>query len=203
MHNASIGSARPFRFVGLVALVSAIIEGPSKGWTSPIVSGLFGIAVVALAVFAVWESKVDAPMLDVHFFRNPRFSAASANITLMFFALFGFVFLSTQYLQFVLGYSPLGAGVRTLPFAAAMLAVAPFSSTFCRLLRDQAGGGRRNVDLRRRSGTRVDDDPRRPATPDSAWRCCCSVPVWAWREPRPPSRSWARCRGTVPASAPR
>jgi hypothetical protein len=67
-------------------------------------------------------------MLDVRFFRNPRFSAASANITLMFFALFGFVFLSTQYLQFVLGYSPLSAGLRTLPFAGAMLMVAPFSS---------------------------------------------------------------------------
>jgi EmrB/QacA subfamily drug resistance transporter len=116
--------------VGLVALVSAIIEGPSKGWTSPLVLTLFGLAVVTLTVFSVWESKVDAPMLDVRFFRNPRFSAASANITLMFFALFGFVFLSTQYLQFVLGYSPLAAGVRTLPFAAAMLAVAPFSSKF-------------------------------------------------------------------------
>jgi len=116
--------------VGLVALVSAIIEGPSKGWTSPLVLTLFGLAVVTLTVFAVWESRVEAPMLDVRFFRNPRFSAASANITLMFFALFGFVFLSTQYLQFVLGYSPLAAGVRTLPFAAAMLAVAPFSSKF-------------------------------------------------------------------------
>ncbi|MEO8694173.1 MAG: DHA2 family efflux MFS transporter permease subunit [Acidimicrobiales bacterium] len=114
--------------VGLVALVSAIIEGPSKGWTSPFVLTLFGLAVVTLAVFAVWESRVEAPMLDVRFFRNPRFSAASANIMLMFFALFGFVFLSTQYLQFVLGYSPLAAGVRTLPFAGAMLAIAPFSS---------------------------------------------------------------------------
>ncbi|MEO5842489.1 MAG: MFS transporter, partial [Acidimicrobiales bacterium] len=116
--------------VGLVALVSAIIEGPSKGWTSPLALTLFGLAIVSLIAFAVWESRVEAPMLDVRFFRNPRFSAASANITLMFFALFGFVFLSTQYLQFVLGYSPLAAGVRTLPFAGAMLAVAPFSSKF-------------------------------------------------------------------------
>ena len=66
-------------------------------------------------------------MLDIRLFRNRRFSAASATITLVFFALFGFVFLSTQYLQFVLGYSPLDAGLRTLPFAAAMIVVAPFS----------------------------------------------------------------------------
>ena len=114
--------------VGLVSLVSAIIEGPSRGWTNSLSLGLFALAAVALASFAVWENRVDAPMLDVRFFRNPRFSAASANITLMFFALFGFVFLSTQYLQFVLGYSPLSAGLRTLPFAGAMLTVAPFSS---------------------------------------------------------------------------
>jgi len=90
--------------------------------------GLFALAAIALTTFAAWESRVDAPMLDVRFFRNARFSAASATITLVFFALFGFVFLSTQYLQFVLDYSPLAAGLRTLPFAGAMLLVAPFSS---------------------------------------------------------------------------
>ena len=60
-------------------------------------------------------------MLDVRFFRNPRFTAASVTVTLVFFALFGFIFLATQYLQFVLGYSPFEAGVRTLPFAVAMM----------------------------------------------------------------------------------
>ena len=113
---------------GLVALVSAIIEAPNHGWTSPLALGLFAVAAVTLASFAVWESRVDKPMLDVRFFSNARFSAASATIALVFFALFGFVFLSTQYLQFVLGYSPLAAGLRTLPFAAAMMIVAPFSS---------------------------------------------------------------------------
>ena len=56
-------------------------------------------------------------MLEVRFFKNPRFTAASTTVTLVFFALFGFIFLATQYLQFVLGYSPFEAGVRTLPFA--------------------------------------------------------------------------------------
>src|SRR3954451_9895141 len=115
--------------VGLVALVTAIIEAPNQGWTSVPVIALFAVSAAALMVFAVWESRVEHPMLDVNFFRNRRFSAASATITLAFFALFGFVFLSTQYLQFVLGYSPFQAGVRTLPFAAAMIVVAPASST--------------------------------------------------------------------------
>src|SRR5262245_26432356 len=67
-------------------------------------------------------------MLDVNFFRNPRFTAASLTVTLVFFALFGFIFLATQYLQFVLGYTPFQAGVRTLPFAVAMMVTAPMSS---------------------------------------------------------------------------
>ncbi len=114
--------------VGLVALVTAIIEAPNHGWTSASVLGLFALAASALSAFAIWEGRVDHPMLDVRFFQNRRFTAASATIMLVFFALFGFVFLSTQYLQFVLGYTPFAAGLRTLPFAAAMIVVAPFSS---------------------------------------------------------------------------
>jgi EmrB/QacA subfamily drug resistance transporter len=115
--------------VGLVTLVTAIIEAPNHGWTSVPVVALFTISTVALSAFALWEARVEHPMLDVSFFRNRRFSAASATITLAFFALFGFVFLSTQYLQFVLGFTPFQAGVRTLPFAAAMIVVAPASPT--------------------------------------------------------------------------
>jgi EmrB/QacA subfamily drug resistance transporter len=114
--------------VGLGALVASIIEAPSNGWTDPwIVSG-FAVAVVALTAFVTWELHVDEPMLNVRFFTNPRFTAASVNVTLVFFALFGFIFLSTQYLQFVLGYSAFDAGVRTLPFAFALMVMAPLSS---------------------------------------------------------------------------
>ena len=67
-------------------------------------------------------------MLDVRFFANARFSAASVNVTLVFFALFGFIFLATQYLQFVLGYSAFDAGLRTLPFVFALMVIAPLSS---------------------------------------------------------------------------
>ena len=114
--------------VGLVSLVWGIIEAPTDGWTSGPILGAFAVAVLALTAFVAWERRVEHPMLDVRFFRNPRFTAASLTVTLVFFALIGFVFLATQYLQFVLGYTPLEAGIRTLPFAVAMMIVAPSSS---------------------------------------------------------------------------
>ena len=114
--------------VGLVSLVWGIIEAPTDGWTSAPILGAFAVAVLALTAFVAWERRVEHPMLDVGFFRNPRFTAASLTVTLVFFALIGFVFLATQYLQFVLGYTPLQAGIRTLPFAVAMMIVAPASS---------------------------------------------------------------------------
>jgi EmrB/QacA subfamily drug resistance transporter len=114
--------------VGLLALVWGVIEAPSKGWTSTPILAAFTLAVLAVAAFVAWERRYEHPMLNVRFFRNPRFTAASLTVTLVFFALIGFVFLATQYLQFVLGYSPLQAGIRTLPFALAMMVVAPVSS---------------------------------------------------------------------------
>ena len=114
--------------VGLVAFVWAVIEAPSKGWTSAPVVGAGAFAAVALVAFVVRQRRIDEPLLDVRLFKNARFTAASSTITVLFFALFGFLFLSTQYLQFVLGYSPSAAGVRVLPYAAAMIVFAPLSS---------------------------------------------------------------------------
>ena len=113
---------------GLVAFVWAIIEAPSKGWTSAPVAGAFVFAAVALVAFVGWERRVEEPLLDVRLFRNARFTAASSTVTVLFFALFGFLFLSTQYLQFVLGYTPSESGVRMLPYAGAMIVAAPLSS---------------------------------------------------------------------------
>ena len=78
------------------------------------------IAAVLLAAFALWELHTDEPMLPVRIFRNLRFTAASVSITAAFFALFGFIFLVTQYFQLVRDYKPLDAGVRTVPVAAAI-----------------------------------------------------------------------------------
>ena len=114
--------------VGLVAFVWAIIEAPSKGWTSTPVVAAGAFAALLLVAFVVWQRRVGEPLLDVRLFANPRFTAASTTVMVLFFALFGFLFLSTQYLQFVLGYSPSAAGVRVLPYAGAMIVFAPLSS---------------------------------------------------------------------------
>jgi EmrB/QacA subfamily drug resistance transporter len=114
--------------VGLVALLYGIIEAPQQGWgdSTILLSFFFGAAL--LAAFFAWEAHTDHPMLDVKFFKNPRFTAASSGITLIFFALFGMTFLITQYFQFVLGYSPLQTGLRFLPWAAVILIGSPLSS---------------------------------------------------------------------------
>jgi EmrB/QacA subfamily drug resistance transporter len=113
--------------VGLITLVWAIIEAPQHGWTSTPTLVAFAVAAGALGAFAWWESRVEHPMLDVNFFKNPRFTAASSGITLIFFAMFGSMFLLTQYFQLVMGYSALQTGVRLLPMAITMLIVAPNS----------------------------------------------------------------------------
>jgi EmrB/QacA subfamily drug resistance transporter len=107
---------------GLVSLVFAIIEAPHRGWTDPLVVGAFAVSAPLLVSFVGWELRRKHPMLPIGLFRNPRFSAASLSLTLMFFANNGLLFLLTQHLQFVLGYSPIQAGVRVLPVAT--LAVA-------------------------------------------------------------------------------
>jgi EmrB/QacA subfamily drug resistance transporter len=114
-----------FSILGLAGLLFAIIELPDRGISDPAVLISFTVAIIFLAAFAYWETHSDHPMLDLHFFQNPRFSAASATITLTFFALYGSTFLLTQYFQFVLGYSPFKAGVLTAPVAIGIMVTAP------------------------------------------------------------------------------
>ena len=106
----------------MALLVFTIIEAPTYGWAAGrSVAGFAGSAAL-LAAFIVAERRTAHPMLDVALFRNLRFSAASGAVTVSFFTLFGFIFLITQYFQFVRGYSPLSAGVRLLPVALAVAA---------------------------------------------------------------------------------
>lgn len=114
--------------VGLSVFLWGVIEAPESGWTSPEVLLAFGGGAVVLAAFIWWELHTDEPMLNMHFFRNPRFSAASGAITLTFFTLFGTLFLMTQFLQVVLGFSALKAGLVLGPQALMMLTFAPMSS---------------------------------------------------------------------------
>ena len=111
----------------LFALVDAIIEAPDRGWTTPVTlaEGLGGLA--ALALFVWWELRIRNPLIDLRIFRSRAFSAAAGSVTVIFFALFGGLFVLTQYLQLVHGYSPLSAGIRALPFALATAAAAPLS----------------------------------------------------------------------------
>ncbi len=113
-------------------LTYAIIEAPDNGWLSATTLGLFGASAVLLALFVTWEARSSHPMLPLHLFRNPRFAGAGASITVMFFALSGVVFLSTQIYQFVLGYSPLAAGVRALPSAAALAVFSPLGAALAK-----------------------------------------------------------------------
>jgi EmrB/QacA subfamily drug resistance transporter len=113
--------------LGLVLVLWAIIQAPTEGWTDPSVVLAFFAGVVVLICFVAWELHTDHPMLDVRFFENRRFTAANIAITMTFFALFGSLFLITQYLQTVLGFSALEAGIRMLPMACVMLVVAPLA----------------------------------------------------------------------------
>ena len=104
--------------VGL--LVYTIIEAPHRGWHSAATLGGFAGTVVLAVVFGVIERNAANPMLDLSVFKTRAFSAASLSVTVAFFALFGFIFLVTQYFQYVRGYGPLSTGVRILPVAAAI-----------------------------------------------------------------------------------
>ena len=114
--------------VGVTVLVWAVIEGPKHGWTSSTSIAAFGFAAVLLTAFIRWERRIDHPMLDVGVFTNMRFTAGSVSVAFAFFALFGFIFMVTQYFQFVRGYGALEAGVRTVPFAVFTGMAAPASA---------------------------------------------------------------------------
>ncbi|HUA10741.1 MAG TPA: DHA2 family efflux MFS transporter permease subunit [Solirubrobacteraceae bacterium] len=106
--------------VAISLLVFTIIEAPTAGWLSArSLAGFIG-AMALFAAFLSRERRTAAPMIELALFRNPRFTAACAAVTVAFFTLFGFIFLMTQYFQFIKGYSPLSAGVHLLPVAASV-----------------------------------------------------------------------------------
>jgi EmrB/QacA subfamily drug resistance transporter len=113
--------------VGISSLVYALIEAPDKGWSSTSTMVAFTVSLVVLTLFVLWEQRVDEPMLDMHYFRNPAFSTATGGMVLVFLSMFGVMFLITQYFQLVLGYSPLSAALRFLPMAPIMMIVSPLT----------------------------------------------------------------------------
>ncbi|MFD6419558.1 MFS transporter [Streptomyces sp. NPDC060194] len=109
--------------IGMASTVYAIISGPEHGWTSAHVVIPAAVGTVVLAVFAVYEARIPYPMLDMSFFRNPRFTGALCGAVLVTFGMGGSLFLLTQLLQFGLGHGPLEAGLRTAPFALTVVLV--------------------------------------------------------------------------------
>ena len=119
---------------GLGLVLWAIIEVPTRGWSSAMVLCAGTGGLVLLAGFVAWERASSHPMLSLRFFRSSRFSAAIGSNGLLMFGLMGALFVLTQFMQFELGYTPLQAGVRVLPAAGAIAVVAPLSSVLIRRL---------------------------------------------------------------------
>jgi EmrB/QacA subfamily drug resistance transporter len=111
----------------LAGVTFGIIEGPAHGWGSPLIVGSFAAAVAALVALVVVESRRAEPLLDPRFFASVPFSAATLIAVAAFAALAGFLFLNSLYLQDVRGFSPLYAGLLTLPMAAMTVLLPPIS----------------------------------------------------------------------------
>jgi EmrB/QacA subfamily drug resistance transporter len=117
---------------GVALLVWTTIEAPGHGWGSAATVAGYGAAAAVVAVFVVHELRAAQPMLDLRLFSDRRVSVGSAAIALAFFALFGFIFLITQYFQDVRGYDTLTAGLATLPFALVIGATSPLAIVLMR-----------------------------------------------------------------------
>jgi EmrB/QacA subfamily drug resistance transporter len=113
--------------VTLAGLTYGIIEGPGAGWASPRIAGCFAASAAALIGLALYEPRRRDPLIDLRFFRSVPFSAATVIAISAFAGLGGFLFLNTLYLQEVRGFSPLRAGLYTLPMALMTLVCAPLS----------------------------------------------------------------------------
>ena len=120
---------------GLLGVVFGIVRAGELGWTSTTVVASIAGGAVLLAAFVAWELRTESPILPMRFFRNRAFAATNGVSLAMFFGTFGSVFLLAQFFQVVQGYSPLEAGLRTLPWTAMPIFVAPVAG----ILSDRIG----------------------------------------------------------------
>src|SRR5438128_4279993 len=123
---------------GLLGIVWGLVRANTVGWGSPEIAGAITAGVALTAAFVAWELRAPAPMLPMQFFRDRTFSLANAASLLMSFGMFGSLFLLAQFFQTVQGYSPLGSGLRILPWTAMPMVVAPIAGA----LSDRLGGHR-------------------------------------------------------------
>jgi EmrB/QacA subfamily drug resistance transporter len=112
---------------GLFSLTWGLIKTGSHSWTSAYILGFLGLAVLLLVAFVLREARTREPMLPLSFFQSRVFSASSAVVLMVGFAMFGIFYFVTLYFQNVLGYSALEAGVRSLPLTMMVIFVAPIA----------------------------------------------------------------------------
>jgi EmrB/QacA subfamily drug resistance transporter len=124
--------------VGLTGIVWGLVRGHGQGWTSPEIIVALAAGAVVFALFVLWELRTEDPMLPMRFFRNRVFALANVASLLMFFGMFGSIFLLSQFFQTVQGYSPIGSGLRILPWTIMPMFVAPIAGA----LSDRIGGAR-------------------------------------------------------------
>jgi EmrB/QacA subfamily drug resistance transporter len=106
---------------GLAVFVFGVVQAPARGWTHPIVWGCMSAGIALAAAFAVVELRRKHPLLDVRLFARPDFAIGSVGITFLFFANFGFFFVAMQYMQLILGYSPLETAFALTPLAVPIM----------------------------------------------------------------------------------
>jgi len=123
---------------GLLGIVWGLVNGNSHGWTSPGIVTALVAGVLLVGAFVAWELRATSPMLPIQFFRSRTFSLTNVASLLMFFGMFGSIFLLAQFFQTVQHYSPLAAGVRILPWTAMPIFVAPIAGA----MSDRIGGQR-------------------------------------------------------------
>lgn len=114
----------------LAVLVFGIMEAPARGWGHPVVLGGIGAGVALLVTFGIVELRRRSPLLDVRLFLVPEFATGAAAITALFMTMFGFFFLQMQFVQLVLGYSPLGTAFALSPLAVPVLILSPLSAWY-------------------------------------------------------------------------
>src|SRR5262249_57706435 len=122
--------------VGLFGMVWGLVRGNSVGWGSPEIVGALLAGAVVTALFVLWELRAPAPMLPMRFFRSRVFALTNVASLFMYFGMFGSIFLLAQFFQTVQGYSPLGSGLRILPWTAMPIFVSPVAGA----LSDRIGG---------------------------------------------------------------
>ena len=123
---------------GLLGVVWGLVNGNSHGWTSTGIVTALAAGVLLVAAFVLWELRATSPMLPMQFFRSRTVSLTNVASLLMFFGMFGSIFLLAQFFQTVQHYSPLAAGVRILPWTAMPIFVAPIAGA----MSDRIGGQR-------------------------------------------------------------